>query len=213
VSIELIQINAPGTELPGFVHVNLQGSADMRNSNILPRTPAKSAAKPLAKPLATAATDNLPPGQPAGGLLAQQHITILLVGIGLRCTRSASAYYRAAFDLGMAEWRLLMALRSTEALNVGELSAAADLDKAAVSRSLVLLGERKLVSVTQTRTRGRAAIAELTPEGKKLSTRLMQVSLQRQDRLFKNFTRTDKERLHVLLDRLAQELTKADWDQ
>ena len=127
----------------------------MRNSRTLARLPAKT--------VATAPTDDMSTGQPAGGLLAQQHITILLVGIGLRCTRSASAYYRAAFDLGMAEWRLLMVLRNTEALNVGELSAAADLDKAAVSRSLVLLGERKLVSVTQTRTRGRAAIAAACP--------------------------------------------------
>ena len=120
---------------------------------------------------------------------------------------------RAAFDLGMAEWRLLIVLRSTEALNVGELSAAADLDKAAVSRSLVLLEERKLISVTQTRTRGRAAIAKLTPEGKKLSARLMEVSLQRQAQLFKNFTKADKERLNALLAQLSQDLTGADWDQ
>ena len=113
----------------------------------------------------------------------------------------------------MAEWRLLMVLMSTEALKFGELSPAADLDKAAVSRSLVLLQQRKLVSVTQTRTRGRAAIAELTAEGKKLSARLMQVSLQRQERLFKNFTKADKERLHALLARLSQDLTAAEWDQ
>src|SRR5215216_754307 len=168
----------PEPSSPGLCF-NLQGSADMRNPKILTKTLAKT----MAKPVATVPTDDVSPGQPIGGLLAQQHITVLLVGIGLRFTRSASAYYRAAFDLGMAEWRLLMVLRSTEALNVGELSTAADLDKAAVSRSLVLLQQRKLVSVTQTRTRGRAAIAELTAEGKKLSARLMQVSLQRQERL------------------------------
>jgi DNA-binding MarR family transcriptional regulator len=177
----------------------------MRNAKIL--------TKPLAKPVATVPTDDVSPGQPTGGLLAQQHITVLLVSIGLRLNRGASAYYRAAFDLGMVEWRLLLVLSSTEALNVGELSAAADLDKAAVSRSLVLLEERKLVSVVQTRTRGRAAIAKLTPEGKKLSARLMQVSLQRQARLFKNFTKADKERLNALLAQLSQDLTGADWDQ
>jgi DNA-binding MarR family transcriptional regulator len=177
----------------------------MRNPKILTKT--------LAKPAATISTDDVSPGQPTGGLLAQQHITVLLVSIGLRLNRGASAYYRAAFDLGMAEWRLLLVLSSTEALNVGELSAAADLDKAAVSRSLVLLEERKLVSVVQTRTRGRAAIAKLTPEGKKLSARLMQVSLQRQARLFKNFTKADKERLNALLAQLSQDLTGADWDQ
>jgi DNA-binding MarR family transcriptional regulator len=192
------------------LHVNFQGSADMPKISTKPL--AKPSAKPLAKPLATVATDNVSSSQPAGGLLAEQHITILLVGIGLRLTRSASAYYRTAFDLGMAEWRLLQVLRNTESLNVGELSAAADLDKAAVSRSLVLLEERKLVSVTQTRTRGRAAIAELTPEGKKLSARLMQVSLQRQERLFKNFAKADKTRLHALLNQLSQDLT-GDWEQ
>ena len=181
----------------------------MRNPKILTKTLVKT----LAKPVATVPNDDVSPGQPTGGLLAQQHITVLLVSIGLRLNRGASAYYRAAFDLGMAEWRLLLVLGSTEALNVGELSAAADLDKAAVSRSLVLLEERKLVSVVQTRTRGRAAIAKLTPEGKKLSARLMQVSLQRQARLFKNFTKADKQRLNALLTQLSQDLTGADWDQ
>ena len=75
----------------------------MRNPKILTRTLAKTKAKPVA----TVPTDDVSPGQPIAGLLAQQHITVLLVGIGLRFTRSASAYYRAAFDLGMAEWRLL----------------------------------------------------------------------------------------------------------
>jgi hypothetical protein len=41
----------------------------------------------------------------------------------------------------------------------------------------------------------------------------MQVSLQRQARLFKNFTKADKERLNALLAQLSQDLTGADWDQ
>ena len=130
----------------------------------------------------------------------------------MRLNRGATAYYRAAWDLGMAEWRLLLVLSNTKSLNVGELSEVADLDKAAVSRSLTLLEERKLVSVEQTRTRGRAAIAKLTVEGRKLSTQLMQVSLQRQARLFKNFSRADKERLNALLHQLSQTLADADWE-
>jgi DNA-binding MarR family transcriptional regulator len=179
-----------------------------------PKTALKTVVKTPVKPLETKPqVGGRSPGEPTAGLLTQQHITVLMVSIGLRLNRGASAYYRAAFDLGMAEWRLLLVLGSTESLNVGELSEAADLDKAAVSRSLVLLEERKLVTVAQTRTRGRAAIAKLTPEGKKLSARLMQVSLQRQARLFKNFTKADKERLNALLAQLSQDLTGADWDQ
>ena len=161
----------------------------------------------------TLAIDHGPPDQvPVGGLIAQEHITVLLVGIGLRLNRGATAYYRAAFDLGMAEWRLLLVLSNTKSLNVGELSEVADLDKAAVSRSLAVLEERKLVTVEQTRTRGRAAIAKLTAEGRKLSAQLMQVSLARQARLFKNFAKADKERLNALLHQLSQALAEADWE-
>jgi DNA-binding MarR family transcriptional regulator len=192
------------------MHREPDGLADMRT----PRTALKTAVKaPVRTPETKAPARAGSPDESTDGLLAQQHITVLLVSIGLRLNRGASTYYRAAFDIGMAEWRLLLVLGSTESLNVGKLSEAADLDKAAVSRSLVLLEERKLVTVAQTRTRGRAAIAKLTPEGKKLSARLMQVSQQRQARLFKNFTKADKERLNALLVQLSQDLTGADWAQ
>jgi DNA-binding MarR family transcriptional regulator len=112
----------------------------------------------------------------------------------------------------MTEWRLLIVLNSTQSLNVSELSGAADLDKAAVSRSLVLLEERKLISVEQTRTRGRAAIARLTAEGRRLSEKLLKVSRERESRLFKNFSPADREHLKALLEQLSQALADADWD-
>jgi DNA-binding MarR family transcriptional regulator len=168
----------------------------------------------MSTPKTTLAIDNgSPDPTPIGGLLAQEHITVLLVSIGMRLNRGATAYYRTAFDLSMAEWRLLLVLSDTKSLNVGELSEVADLDKAAVSRSLAVLEERKLVSVEQTRTRGRAAIARLTAGGRKLSAQLMQVSRARQERLFKNFAGADKERLNALLHQLSQSLADADWER
>jgi DNA-binding MarR family transcriptional regulator len=161
----------------------------------------------------TSQTDDAPRRQSRiGGVLGQEHIAVLLSSVGTRLNRGATAYYRAAWNLSMVEWRLLIVLRNTEFLNVGELSEAADLDKAAVSRSLALLEERKLVSVEQTRTRGRAAIAKLTDEGRKLSEKLLNVSRQREALLFKHFTPADKERLNVLLHQLTLALAGADWD-
>jgi hypothetical protein len=52
----------------------------------------------------------------------------------------------------------------------------------------------------------------LTADGKKLSARLMQISLERQARLFKNFARADKQRLNALLHQLSQALADADWE-
>jgi DNA-binding MarR family transcriptional regulator len=149
---------------------------------------------------------------PHYGMLAQEHIAMLISNIGVRLLRGTTAYYRGAFDLSMTEWRLLIVLNSTQSLNVSELSGAADLDKAAVSRSLVLLEERKLISVEQTRTRGRAAIARLTAEGRKLSEKLLEISRERETRLFKSFSRADRERLKALLQQLSQALAGVDWD-
>ncbi|MGN6115795.1 MAG: MarR family winged helix-turn-helix transcriptional regulator [Nitrobacter sp.] len=109
------------------------------------------------------------------------------------------------------EWRLLLTLSRIESLNVSELSDAADVDKAAASRSLGLLQERKLVSVEQTQSRGRAAIVKLTAEGRKLSAKLVQVSREREARLFKDFTATEKKRLNELLQRLSRALDSEDW--
>ena len=147
-----------------------------------------------------------------GGKLAEDHVAVLLSSVGTRLNRGATAYYRTAWNLGMVEWRLLIVLKDTEFLNVSELSEAADVDKAAVSRSLALLEERKLVSVEQTRTRGRAAIVTLTTEGRKLSKTLLRVSRERESLLFKYFTPADKERLNGLLRQLTLALAGEDWD-
>jgi DNA-binding MarR family transcriptional regulator len=160
----------------------------------------------------SAINDVPPKSSRIGGILGAEHIAVLLSSVGTRLNRGATAYYRTAWNLSMVEWRLLIVLKDTESLNVGELSEAADLDKAAVSRSIALLEERKLVSVEQTRTRGRAAIATLTDEGRKLSEKLFQVSLEREALLFKYFTPSDKEQLNVLLRQLTQALVGPDWD-
>ena len=163
------------------------------------------------KAAAQTATDILANPPAVGGLLAEEHVTVLMVGIGQRLNRGAAAYYRAAYDIGMAEWRVLLVLSRTQSLNVGELSSAADLDKAAVSRTLALLDERKLVQVKQTRTRGRAAIARLTPEGAKFCATLHKVSKERHRQLFADFSREEEEQLRSLLKRVALALDSEGW--
>jgi len=145
-------------------------------------------------------------------MLAREHVTVLLSNIGARLNRGAAAYYRAAWGISMVEWRLLMTLNSIEALNVSELSDAADVDKAAASRSLAHLQERKLISVVQTRTRGRAAIAKLTTDGRKFAAKLVHVSTGREARLLKDFTREEWEHLNGLLHKLSKAFEHADWE-
>jgi DNA-binding MarR family transcriptional regulator len=158
-----------------------------------------------------AVLENAPRRPGVAGMLARDHVAVLLSTIGMRLSRGAMAYYRSTWNISTVEWRLLMTLNSIESLNVSELSDAADIDKAAASRSLALLQERKFVSVEQTRSRGRAAIAKLTADGRKFAAKLARVSREREARLFKDFAIADKERLNALLHQLSRALDGADW--
>ncbi len=159
----------------------------------------------------SARQENLPDPPHFVGILAREQTAVLVSTLGARFSRGATAYYRSAWNIGTVEWRLLMILNRIDALNVSELSDAADVDKAAASRSLALLRKRKLVSVEQTRSRGRAAIAKLTAEGRKLAAKLTQVSRAREARLFRDFSAADRERLNALLLRLSHALDTDDW--
>lgn len=165
---------------------------------------------PTAKELAIA---EIPTGRSGvAGTLANEHLAVLVSTIGMRLNRGSTAYYRAAWNIGIVEWRILMTLNSIQSLNVSELSDAADVDKAAASRSLALLQKRQLVSVEQTRSRGRAAIVRLTADGRNFAARLTGVSRAREKRLFKNFPAADKARLTDLLHQLSRALDEADWE-
>ncbi|OSI71571.1 hypothetical protein BSZ22_10770 [Bradyrhizobium canariense] len=148
----------------------------------------------------------------SAGMLAREHVAVLVSTLGMRLNRGATAYYRAAWNIGIVEWRLLMTLKSIESLNVSELSDAADVDKAAASRSLAILADRGLISIEQTRSRGRAAIAKLTREGRDFATGMAEASRKREARLFKDFSAADKQELSQLLHQLSNALDHADWE-
>lgn len=79
---------------------------------------------------------------PAAGALAEDHIAVLITGLANRLNRGASNYYRKHWDIGTAEWRIILCLAKWTDLSVGEIAEAADLDNAAASRSLKVLRHR-----------------------------------------------------------------------
>ena len=125
-----------------------------------------------------------------------------LMGTANRLSNGASRYYRQRFNLGMSEWRAMMAIGSHAGLIGRQVADQADLDHAAASKSVRLLHERGLVSLEQTNRRGRAAIVRLTPEGREIYRKLRQSALRRQKRLLAAFTPEETEQLWSLLQRL-----------
>ena len=150
----------------------------------MPRKPA-----PLTKNDAVPARAARKP-PPVAGNKAEviRFIAAYIMGVANRLANGASNHYRKQHNLGMAEWRTMMAIGESSHRIVREVSEMADLDYAAASKSLKVLTLQGLVEVEQTRSRGRAAIAKLTPQGQKVYTELCQSATARQARLLATFS-------------------------
>lgn len=135
-----------------------------------------------------------------------RYIAAYIMGVANRLANGASAHYRKKFNLGMSEWRTIMAIGTSDHRIVREVAEKADLDYAAASKSLRVLEDRGLVTIEHTSRRGRAAIAKLTDEGLILYRKLLESSRKRQKRLLSGFSQEEIHQLWSLLRRIEEQV-------
>lgn len=158
--------------------------------------------RPKATPLLAADAPDTPDLAAPIGVLAQEYIAVLVLSLAGRLNRGASSYYLRHFGIGMTEFRIILAIGLEKGLNVGEVAVAADVDKAAASRSLRLLQGRGIVELQQTSTRGRAAIVHLSTAGAVLERELRKAARRRDKRLTAAFTADERAQAVGVIQRL-----------
>lgn len=167
-------------------------------------TASKRAAAPR-RPTRMTSPAATKPG-PSPDLTVDEYVAAQIMGVANRLNNGASAYYRRHFNLGMSEWRAMMAIGGASGAIVREVAEQADLDHGAASKSVRLLQQRGLVSIEQTSRRGRAAIVRLTPAGEDTCRQLRECAKRRQRRLLDAFTADEIETLRALLRRLKAQV-------
>ncbi|MBI5719324.1 MAG: winged helix-turn-helix transcriptional regulator [Burkholderiales bacterium] len=135
-----------------------------------------------------------------------RYLAAYIMGVANRLANGASSHYRRRFGMGMSEWRAMMAIGTSSHRIVREVAEMADLDYAAASKSLKLLAERGLAEIEQTRRRGRAAVASLTPAGLEVYRKLRQSAQRRQVRLLSTFSAEEVQTLWSLLRRIEAQV-------
>ncbi|MBR9764326.1 MAG: MarR family transcriptional regulator [Rhodobacteraceae bacterium] len=136
-------------------------------------------------------------------LLFDHGVSFRITGVANRLNRSAAAFYRETFGIGLPEWRMMLALGKTPELKVGDAARSADLDAAQASRALKLLKERGLVSMEMTASRGRATIVRLTGAGRDFHDRLLAAGEQRAARILAGFSDEELATFFALLGRIG----------
>jgi len=168
---------------------------------VRPKTQAAAAA---AATSATSAKSTSPAPLRGSDAEVNRYLAAYIMGVANRLANGASAHYRSRFNIGMSEWRAMMAIGTSNHRIVREVAEMADLDYAAASKSLKLLQQRGFVAIEQTQRRGRAAIASLTPEGMAVYKQLRASVRRRQKRLLSTFSADEVETLWSLLRRIEQ---------
>ena len=149
---------------------------------------------------------------PTADATVNRYLAPYIMGVANRLANGAGHYFRSRFNLGMSEWRTMMAIGTSTHRIVREVAEKADMDYAAASKSLRVLQERGLVEIEQTTRRGRAAIARLTPEGMVVYRQLLDATRKRQKRLVAAFTPEEVEQLWSLLRRVEAQLPHMNAD-
>src|SRR5690606_37649169 len=160
---------------------------------------AQPATSPSAVPSdspVTAADRELPP-------LAREYPAWLITSLAARLSRGASSYYTREWKIGSTEYRLLMALGREKSCSGISAATAADIDKAAASRSLKTLEAGGLVESVR---RGREMQIQLTTAGRHLRSRLKTATDRRDRRLTHGMSAAEVARLRADLHRLLDNL-------
>ena len=112
--------------------------------------------------------------------------------------------------LSLNDWRVLLVLANHPQVAASEVAAFTGLDKMSVSRALAALERRGRVVRKVDAADRRRMLLRLSAAGERLYERIGVPAKQRERSLFRGIGEADQEQLASLLDRLIDNLVKAD---
>ena len=122
--------------------------------------------------------------------------------VGKLTDRVSSDAYAAEFGLPVGEARCLAAIGHFDTVSVVELAARANLHKGPASRAAQALVERGLVSKQANEADARGVVLKLTPAGRRLWTRVIELIARRNEEIFGCLSSAERKQLGAMLDRL-----------
>lgn len=144
-------------------------------------------------------------GTEAGAPVALDRTLSYRLHLVNKLTDKASAeVYAQELRLPMGQARCLAAIGNFARLSVVELAAKSNLDKAQASRAAQALVERGLVTKRASGADGRGVVLSLTPRGRRLWTRVMDLIGRRNTDIFGCLAIAERKALGRMLDRLIE---------
>ena len=151
---------------------------------------------------------NTKPRKSSKVLDREHYIPLYLINLANGLSRSASRVYLARFGVGIIEWRILSILSIESNVTSVHICQSIELDRAAASRSLRVLEEKKLVSITKDKDDNRKRLIIITAKGKTLHDKILDIVLKREKLLLKNLPKEQVDQLRDSLKDLSENALK-----
>lgn len=157
------------------------------------------------KPLARAtAAGKLPQCEQVLDL--DRYVPALVTFITNKLSRSATVLYQRRFAVNVTEWRILALLAIEPGIPAARICHVIGFDKAPVSRMLVAMEGRGLVSIKNDRDDGRTYSIALTAKGAAVHDKVIALALERERRLLSCLNQAERDTLISLLGRVHANL-------
>lgn len=130
--------------------------------------------------------------------------------IANKLSRGASHAYLAAFDVGIETWRVLVLLAIEPALSAQRVSKVIGMDKGQVSRTFKSMHAKGLIRIGLDADDGRLRMASITPAGRALHDRILELALERERALLSPLSEAERELLLELLRKVHESLPLAE---
>jgi DNA-binding MarR family transcriptional regulator len=142
-----------------------------------------------------------------------RYVPALLTAISSDYTSGWAAISRRLFDIGVVEWRIIGVLAAEGEVAGPRICNMTGADKAAVSRALKQLQQRKLVRIRRDPSHVRRQFVSLTSAGEALYGRMAPIVLERQKQLLQALTEGERETLIGLLLKLRDQVPRVNrWN-
>lgn len=135
-------------------------------------------------------------------------IPAMLLNVVNRFSSSATRTFKRRLKIGLLDVRVMSIVSLFPGSSGTHIAETLDLDKSAVSRTLRSLHKRRLVSLSDGPNGTRTAM--LTPTGRTMYSRALELMKAREELLFANFSPADRETLVILLRRLLAAMPRLD---
>jgi DNA-binding MarR family transcriptional regulator len=138
----------------------------------------------------------------------QEFLPYLLNRVGVRMGLMFSKDIEA-YAITLPMWRVMIQLWYRGDFRLGELAERTDIDISTLSRLLVTMQRKGLITRRRSGLDGRALSLTLTPEGLDLSERILPVALKYEALAMANLTDAEVKKLKLLLGRVSKNLEAA----